>query len=575
MTSILHNSAASAALQTLRAVNSNLSDTQSQVSSGLKVSKASDNVAYWSISTTMKSDSKAISAADDAMNVGASKVATAYAGLESTLDILGEFKSKLVTAKESSVDKAKVQQELDQLKQQARAIATSASFNGENWLSTDVDDIYDGRQNEASVVSSFTRDQSGGVAVHSLNVDLLGLSLFNTTGGGLLQADPRDLDTMGGLRFDRLDGARSTYTAGSNTGTGPAAFQFAFQFPDDEPLTFTDDSELAFDITIDADNPADPISAPYSDGQTTSIVIDKNMVDTVLGRDDGVISSAAQYASVLNYALQGSGAVATYSSSSAVYITHTGIASLDGSSMEISGVTATDLTINDAMADRAVSYGSRQSSLTLDYKHFTVMDDVVASMDFTVDHEATHLSFTREDVNRILNVDNGTVSTSDEMATLLTTLLDRSDITIAANGDDAVEITTDPTVHRKSGEKSGIGFYNVGVNIEPVPTLDFMSVDIVSNPGKIDSYLNYIQVVSDRVTDAAATLGTVQNRMDMQSNFAKSLMTSMDQGVSTLVDADMEESSARLSALQTQQQLAVQSLQIANSAPQGLLSLFN
>ncbi|WP_376776671.1 flagellin [Rhizobium laguerreae] len=44
--------------------------------------------------------------------------------------------------------------------------------------------------------------------------------------------------------------------------------------------------------------------------------------------------------------------------------------------------------------------------------------------------------------------------------------------------------------------------------------------------------------------------------------------------IGRLVDADMEEESSRLAAFQTQQQLAVQSLSIANRAPQNILSLF-
>ncbi|RYZ64179.1 MAG: flagellin, partial [Proteobacteria bacterium] len=58
MTSILTNTAANSALQTLSNINKGLEDTQDRVSSGYKVSKASDNVAYWSISTTMNSDQK-------------------------------------------------------------------------------------------------------------------------------------------------------------------------------------------------------------------------------------------------------------------------------------------------------------------------------------------------------------------------------------------------------------------------------------------------------------------------------------------------------------------------------------
>ena len=45
-------------------------------------------------------------------------------------------------------------------------------------------------------------------------------------------------------------------------------------------------------------------------------------------------------------------------------------------------------------------------------------------------------------------------------------------------------------------------------------------------------------------------------------------------GIGTLVDADMEETSARLQALQVQQQLSTQALSIANQAPQNLLALF-
>ncbi|RVG08015.1 flagellin, partial [Sinorhizobium meliloti] len=52
------------------------------------------------------------------------------------------------------------------------------------------------------------------------------------------------------------------------------------------------------------------------------------------------------------------------------------------------------------------------------------------------------------------------------------------------------------------------------------------------------------------------------------------LSDSIDSGVGRLVDADMNEESTRLKALQTQQQLAIQSLSIANSASENVLTLF-
>ena len=60
----------------------------------------------------------------------------------------------------------------------------------------------------------------------------------------------------------------------------------------------------------------------------------------------------------------------------------------------------------------------------------------------------------------------------------------------------------------------------------------------------------------------------------MQTTFVSPLMDSIDKGVGKLVDADMEEESSKLTALQTQQQLAVQSLSIANQNTQLILKLF-
>ncbi|MCM2496607.1 flagellin [Neorhizobium galegae] len=76
------------------------------------------------------------------------------------------------------------------------------------------------------------------------------------------------------------------------------------------------------------------------------------------------------------------------------------------------------------------------------------------------------------------------------------------------------------------------------------------------------------------MNSAASKLGAVSKRLDMQTDFVSKLTDSFDKGVGRLVDADMNEESTRLKALQTQQQLAIQSLSIANSDSQNILSLF-
>jgi flagellin len=134
MTRINTNIGAIAALHTLRSINSRLDTTQNHVSTGYRVDVAADNAAYWSIATTMRSDSRALNAVQDAIGLGAAKVDVAYAGMESVIEVLTEFQAKLVAAKQPCVDKAKIQKELEQLKSQATSIAHSASFSGINWL---------------------------------------------------------------------------------------------------------------------------------------------------------------------------------------------------------------------------------------------------------------------------------------------------------------------------------------------------------------------------------------------------------------------------------------------------------
>ncbi|KQY71418.1 hypothetical protein ASD52_07010 [Ensifer sp. Root142] len=76
------------------------------------------------------------------------------------------------------------------------------------------------------------------------------------------------------------------------------------------------------------------------------------------------------------------------------------------------------------------------------------------------------------------------------------------------------------------------------------------------------------------MTDSAADLGAVNKRVDLQKDFVDNLMDSIESGVGKLVDADMNEESTRLKALQTQQQLGIQALTIANTNSQNILSLF-
>ena len=99
------------------------------------------------------------------------------------------------------------------------------------------------------------------------------------------------------------------------------------------------------------------------------------------------------------------------------------------------------------------------------------------------------------------------------------------------------------------------------------------TIDVTTDNGATNA-LGVIDGLIQTSIDAAAAFGSAQNRIETQSEFIGQLSDSLKSGIGSLVDADMEEVSARLQALQTQQQLGVQSLSIANQAPQTILSLF-
>lgn len=181
MSSILTNSAAMTALTSLQATNASLETTQYRISTGLKVGQASDNAAYWSIATTMRSDNKALGTVQDALGLGSAKVDVAYTGMNSAIDVVDEIKAKLVAAREPGVDKSKIQSEIGELQNQLTSIATSASFSGENWLSHDSSAAAYSATKD--IVASFNRAADGTVSVGVVTVDTSASKLFDANAG--------------------------------------------------------------------------------------------------------------------------------------------------------------------------------------------------------------------------------------------------------------------------------------------------------------------------------------------------------------------------------------------------------
>lgn len=132
-------------------------------------------------------------------------------------------------------------------------------------------------------------------------------------------------------------------------------------------------------------------------------------------------------------------------------------------------------------------------------------------------------------------------------------------------------ITVDVSSVILKASGSGTGLLD---NVLAIEVHDGAATPTILDDAAIEAQLAHVETALAGMADAASVLGAAKKRVDIQSSFVSKLSDAIDRGVGQLVDADMEKESARLSALQVQQQLGIQALSIANSNTQNILGLF-
>jgi flagellin len=559
MTSILTNNSAMGALHTLRSIGSKMTETQAQVSTGLSVREAADNAAYWSIATTMRSDNTAISAVADALGLGAAKLDVAYSGTEAIVDLLSEFKARLVAAKEPGVDRAKIQKELSQLQQQAESVVNSASFNSVNWLKTEspthIQDISDLSQ---EIVSAFVRDAGNGVSVKTASIDLRNTSMLNLGGGGILQKDILDYYMpLGGMS------SYSTYHEGHE--------DHAFS----GPVTIGVAETIAFDLVVDRSG--------LSAGDTFNIAVDKAIVDAALGTTDGVIANVTQMTLVLQRAFDSAGA-SPYATPYGTWSTPAGSYSIQsrettahvGSSIFIENLTGPFAKLGLATTP-AVDHDNMNTSAVMNFiAPFKMLLNASIKFDVSIDgNPSATYTIDRAAVDAALGTTDGIITNANELKVVINYLTAGIGMDVAVTGNQMV-FAPDQTTYPGYGSKAA-AFAISSFRPDPPFTLrfDLAEIDVTSGLFTIDEYIEGVDSMLAAAIDSASGLGAISARITMQVNFTERLMDTIDKGLGRLVDADMNEASTRLKAIQTQQQLAIQSLQIANSNAGNIMQLFN
>ncbi len=208
MSYLLTNASALTALQSLTMTQNSLAQTQSQLSTGLAIQNASDNMAYWSIAQTMTSDNGALGAVSNALNVSSQMLSTFNSAVNQAISVVNNIKNDLVTAQNTTDPTTLSQLSSDIVAQQNALvqIANAAAFNGTNWLNGTINGATSSNATTTvNMVGSLNNaaganDTVGYISVAANNVNLFtnGATSTSSASGGILAA------TSGGISWTVL-----------------------------------------------------------------------------------------------------------------------------------------------------------------------------------------------------------------------------------------------------------------------------------------------------------------------------------------------------------------------------------
>ncbi len=511
MSSILTNTSAMVALQTLRAINANLATTQSQISTGKAVDTAKDNAAVWAISKVMDSDVKGFERISDSLALGDSTVSVARKAAETINDLLTDMKGNIVAAQESNVDRDKIQNDVDALRDQILSVVGAAQFNGLN-LIEGTDDV--------DILSSLDRQSDGAVNANSITINR------------------QDMTADAGVygKGATLD-ANIKAAKGTIDGTG-VAHQL--------DLTLGGSAKDALSLSVN--------------GKSFSVAYNKDL-DTTIKDAAGAIN-----------ALGLTGVTATAATGGKLSLVNT-------NSFEDFRVTLDAGGTNTIAIKNNGNTGQDRTTASKDLADVTLVkraEAVSLSKQVKVnDGDSYSISVKGKSYGYIA----GKGETMEQVARGLKTAIDGGDLKdvstqVGQAEDGSWQVLVDyqkpesgapDTVTLAAGGKAD-GTASGGL-------FGLSNIDVTTDKGA-DAALGNIEALIQNSIKAAASFGSVQGRINTQATFISDLSDAMTAGIGSMVDADMEEASARLQALQTQQQLGLQALSIANQQPQNILSLF-
>ncbi|MDR3512891.1 MAG: flagellin [Caulobacteraceae bacterium] len=216
------------------------------------------------------------------------------------------------------------------------------------------------------------------------------------------------------------------------------------------------------------------------------------------------------------------------------------------------GLDAVTQSLNRATSISDVATAAGQNVLTLLNK---LKNDATSASDPSLD--ATSRQAYNADFKTVLNQISNTVNNATFDGANLLNGSSTGNLSVLASADGSSFLTLSSTDLSLGGSVITLG-----------------STASLGTASAASTALSQINSSLTNVTTALSNLGVQADQISAHTAFVSQLSDSLQTGVGDLVNANMGAESAKLQALQVQQQLSVQSLSVANQAPSVILSLF-
>ncbi|MEC8235942.1 MAG: flagellin [Pseudomonadota bacterium] len=243
--SIITNPEAFVALRNLERTNEKLSRTQERLSTGLKVTSATDDASNFAIAQGVRGDVRALSAITQGLNNSKGIGEIALAGVTAISDLLQDIRQKLTELANGGLTTAQrviVKADFDKLMSQAYGFVSNSNFNGRNLLISDATNVNTISNLNGTNLTLTARSGSNSGVTHLIR-SLAGATL-GTTGAA---TDAVNAQSVIALQYSALE-------TEINTSLGALGAEIrALKFQTDFLTTVNDSTEIGLGNIVDAD----------------------------------------------------------------------------------------------------------------------------------------------------------------------------------------------------------------------------------------------------------------------------------------------------------------------------------